>query len=223
MAVAYLVLLAVFTLTGAKSYYLAGMYFVLFAAGGVWAEARLLAHRPPKGVRGWVALMLAGLVFALPLTLPVIPESALPKSPWESNINKDLSATVGWPQFVRQVATVADRLPAGERDRLVILTGDYGAAGAIDLWGHAYGLPPAISGHNNYWWWGHASAPDDSTTIAVNVPASFLRTMFSDVRTAGTVRTPDNIWTEERGDPIWVCSGQKTTWSAAWPSVRHYD
>jgi 4-amino-4-deoxy-L-arabinose transferase-like glycosyltransferase len=222
IAITYLVLLAFFTLTGAKAYYLAGMYFVLFAAGGVWAEARLLAHRPPKGVRGWVALMLAGLVFALPLTLPVLPGSALPTSSWESNINKDLSATVGWPQLVRQVATVADRLPAQERARLVILTGDYGAAGAIDLWGQQYGLPAAISGHNSYWWWGHAGASDRSTTIAVNVPASYLRTMFSRVQPAGTVRTPDGTWTEERGDPIWVCSGQKTTWSAAWPSVRHY-
>ena len=223
MAVAYLVLLAFFTLTGAKSYYLAGMYFVLFAAGGVWAEARLFAHRPPKGVRGWVALMLAGLVIALPLTLPVLPASTLPMSSWEGSINKDLSATVGWPQFVRQVATVADRLPGEERARLVVLAGDYGAAGAIDLWGNAYGLPGAISGHNNYWWWGRVGAPDHSTTIAVNVPASYLRTMFSVVLPAGTVQTPHNVWTEERGDPIWICTGQKIPWSAAWPSLRHYD
>ena len=222
LGVAYLVLLAFFTLTGAKSYYLAGMYFVLFAAGGVWAERRLLAHRPPKGVRGWVVLMLSGLI-GLPLALPVLPETALPQSSWEGSINKDLSATVGWPQLVGQVARVADRLPAQERARLVIFTGDYGAAGAIDLWGHEYGLPSAISGHNNYWWWGHASAPDNSTTIAVNVPASYLRTMFSSVRAAGTVQTPHNIWSEERGDPIWICTGQKTPWSSAWTSIRHYD
>jgi hypothetical protein len=144
-------------------------------------------------------------------------------SSWEGSINKDLSATVGWPQFVRQVATVADRLPGEERARLVVLAGDYGAAGAIDLWGNAYGLPGAISGHNNYWWWGRVGAPDHSTTIAVNVPASYLRTMFSVVLPAGTVQTPHNVWTEERGDPIWICTGQKIPWSAAWPSLRHYD
>jgi hypothetical protein len=153
----------------------------------------------------------------------VLPETALPQSSWESNINKDLSATVGWPQFVRQVATVADRLPAQERARLVAFAGDYGAAGAIDLWGKDYGLPGAISGHNNFWWWGHASATDGSTTIAVNVPASYLRTIFNRVEAAGTVQTPHNVWTEERGDPIWICTGQKTPWSVAWPSVKHYD
>jgi hypothetical protein len=222
IGIAYLVLLITFTLTGAKSYYLAGMYFVLFAAGGVWAETRLLAHGTPKPMRGWVALMLAGLVFALPLSLPVLPAAELPTTSWEGSINKDLSATVGWPQFVRQVATIADRLPARERARLVVFTGDYGAAGAIDLWGDQYGLPQAISGHNSYWWWGPGTASDDSTTIAINVPAAYLKTIFSRVQPTGTVQTPHNVWTEERGDPIWVCTGQKTTWSTAWPSARHY-
>jgi Dolichyl-phosphate-mannose-protein mannosyltransferase len=222
IGIAYLVLLIAFMLTGAKSYYLAGMYFVLFAAGGVWAETRLLTHRPPKGLRGWVALMLAGLVFALPLSLPVLPQAALPTTSWESNINKDLSATVGWPQFVLQVATIADRLPAQDRARLVIFTGDYGAAGAIDLWGDQYGLPQAISGHNSYWWWGPGTASDDSTTIAINLPAAYLETIFTRVRAAGRVQTPQNVWTEERGDPIWICTGQETTWSGAWLTARHY-
>jgi hypothetical protein len=222
IGIAYLALLIAFMLTGAKSYYLAGMYFVLFAAGGVWAEGRLLAHRPAKGLRGWVALMLAGLVFALPLSLPVLPEVALPTSSWEGSINKDLSATVGWPQFVRQVATIAGRLPADERARLVVFTGDYGAAGAIDLWGDQYGLPQAISGHNSYWWWGPGAASGNSTTIAINVPASYLETIFTHVQAAGAVQTPHNVWSEERGDPIWICTGQRISWSAAWPTARHY-
>ena len=222
IGIAYLVLLIAFMLSGAKSYYLAGIYFVLFAAGGVWAETRLLARRPPKGMRGWVALMLAGLVFALPLSLPALPEAALPTTSWEGNINKDLSATVGWPQFVRQVATIADGLPTRERARLVVFTGDYGAAGAIDLWGDQYGLPQAISGHNSFWWWGQGTASDNSATIAINVPAAYLKTIFTRVEPAGTVQTPHNVWTEERNDPIWICTGQKITWSAAWHSARHY-
>lgn len=38
---------------------------------------------------------------------------------------------------------------------------------------------------------------------------------------AGTVATPDGVWTEERGDPIYVCRGQKVGWAAAWPAARH--
>jgi hypothetical protein len=222
LAIAYLFLLAVFTLTAAKPYYLAGMYYVLFAAGGVWAERRLLAHRPPRGVRGWVALMVAGVLFSLPITLPVLPASSLPKGSWESNVNKDLSATVGWHELVAQVAHVADGLPASQRAHLVVFTGDYGAAGAIDLWGSAYGLPRAISGHNNYWWWGTNTATDGSTTIAVDLSRSYLRTIFSQVTAAGSVSTPGGVWTEERGDPIFVCRGQIVPWSKAWPAAKHY-
>ena len=32
--------------------------------------------------------------------------------------------------------------------------GNYGEAAAIDIYGSRLGLPPAISGHNNYWIWG---------------------------------------------------------------------
>ena len=159
---------------------------------------------------------------ALPLTLPVLPASALATGPWEGAINKDLSATVGWPDFTRQVAGIASTLPLTERERLVIYTGDYGAAGAIDLYGPAYRLPEAISAHNNFWWWGPAGAPNRSTTIAVNLPRSYLLTIFTHVQAAATVSTPHGVWSEERDDPIWICTGQRQTWAEAWPAARHY-
>ena len=222
LAIAYVVLALWFTLSGAKPYYLAGIYFALFAAGGVMAEERLLRRGRPQRVRGWVTLMVAGGVVALPLTLPVLPQSSLPTGPWEGQINKDLSATVGWPLFVRQVAGIADGLPPSQRSRLVLFTGDYGAAGAIDLYGARYHLPPAVSGHNTYWWWGPDRSPNDSTTIAINLPRLFLKTMFWNVSLVAAVRTPGGVWTEERGDPIYLCTHQRRSWSSVWPSARHY-
>jgi 4-amino-4-deoxy-L-arabinose transferase-like glycosyltransferase len=222
IAVTYLILLAWFVLSGAKPYYLAGMYPALFAAGGVFAQDRILARHKSGRLRGWVALMLAGAVLALPLALPVLPASTLPQGAWEGQINKDLSATVGWQTLVAQVAEIAEHLPAQERSHLVIFTGDYGAAGAIDRYGNQYRLPTAISGHNNYWWWGPGDAPDHSTTIAINLSRSYLKTIFSRVIRVGSVRTPRNIWTEERGDPIFLCSGQIESWALAWPNARHY-
>ncbi len=217
--VAYVTLAAFFVVTGAKSYYLGGMYFVLFAAGAVWAETRWHERR---ATRKWIALLGIGLLAALPLSLPVLPASALAKSSWQGNINKDLSATVGWPSFVRQFAHVAATLPPGQRDDLVIFTGDYGAAGAIDLYGPKYGLPHAVSGHNNYWWWGPPRTPTGTTTIAVNLSRQYLLTIFANVTPAGTVATPHGVWTEERGDAIWVCRDQKVPWQEAWPAARHY-
>lgn len=222
LAFTYLILLAWFTATGAKPYYLAGMYFVLFGAGGVWVEDRIARHGGRLRLRGWIALMLAGVVVALPLTLPVLPAQTLPKSGWEGNINKDLSATLGWKRFVGQIAAVAGSLTPSERAHLVVFAGDYGAAGALDLWGSRYGLPHAISGHNNYWWWRPQDTPDNSTTIAVNLSRRHLLSIFTQVVPAGTVTSPHNVWTEERGEPIWICRGQKVSWRGAWPAARHY-
>jgi hypothetical protein len=230
LGIAFLVAVGLYTLGGAKSYYLAGFYFLLFAAGAVQAERRAEAsvestggpQVPARATGRWMLVMLAGLAVALPLTEPVLPQSALPIGSWESNINKDLSATVGWPDLVRQIAAAADTLPEQQRATLVVFTGDYGAAGATDLWGSRYGLPHAISGHNNYWWWGPAGARNGATTIAINLPRSYLLTIFTDVTPAGVVQTPGHVWTEERDDPIWICRGQKTTWAAAWPAARHY-
>jgi len=220
LGVAYITLALLYAATGAKPYYLGGIYFVLFAAGGVRLEERLATSH--RSARRYVWLFVIGAVVALPLTLPVLPVDALAKGPWEGNINKDLSATVGWKPFVGQVAGIVASLPPSQHAHVVVFTGDYGAAGAVDQYGASYGLPHAISGHNSYWWWGPAGATDGATTIAVDLPRSYLETIFGEVVSAGSVETPHDIWSEERGDPIWICRKQKIPWSSAWPAARHY-
>jgi hypothetical protein len=220
IGLAYVTLVILDVATGAKPYYLGGIYFVLFAAGGLRLEERLAVTR--RSPWRYTALFVIGAIVTLPLTLPVLPADSLPTGPWEGNINKDLSATVGWKPFVHQIAGVVASLPASQRAHVVIFTGDYGAAGAVDLYGPRDGLPHAISGHNSYWWWGPATATDGATTIAVDLPRDYLSTIFAHITQAGSVETPHGIWSEERGDPIWICRDQKVRWAVAWPAAKHY-
>ena len=44
----------------------------------------------------------------------------------------------------------------------------------------------------------------------------------SKVVPVGSVRTPNNAWTEERGDQIFLCHEQTESWARAWPDARHY-
>jgi len=220
VAFAYATLVVVYTLSGAKPYYLGGAYFVLLAAGGIWADRRLTRSVSRLGrILAWI---LIGEALAIGFALPVRPVGDLAKGPSEAKLDKDLSATVGWNRVVAQLASIADHLPPAERARLVIYTGDYGAAGAVDRYGGDYGLPHAISGHNNYWWWGPGASPNDSTTIAVNLDRAYLQTIFGSVVPAGAVDTGHGVWSEELGDPIWICRQQKRTWAQAWPAARHY-
>jgi hypothetical protein len=48
---------------------------------------------------------------------------------------------MGWRELAGQVAQVYNRLPPEEQARTAILTGNYGEAGAIDMFGPNYGLP----------------------------------------------------------------------------------
>ncbi len=97
----------------------------------------------------WAACAVGGvLIFAL--ILPIAPIN----SAWwnvTNRINDNLREEIGWPDLVQAVARVRDSLPAEERARFAILAGNYGEAGAIDLYGPAYGLPKAICGVNSYW------------------------------------------------------------------------
>ena len=59
------------------------------------------------------------------------------------------------------VAGVVRSLPSSERANVVILTSNYGEAGAIDRFGRALGLPQAFSGHNNFWWGGRRRSVEE--------------------------------------------------------------
>ena len=107
------------------------------------------------------------LVISLVISLPVLPQRAL--NPILA-IEPDQGEEVGWPGFVDAVAAGWRQIPVGERGNAVILTENYGEAGAIDQYGYLDGLPAAYSGHMSYSAWG---PPADAMTGPVLVVGKF--------------------------------------------------
>jgi hypothetical protein len=89
-------------------------------------------------------------------------------------------------------------------------------------YGSSQGPQNAITGHNNYWIWGATNATDDSTTIAINLSRTYLQTIFRNVVPAGLSPRLTVCEPRERGDPIWICTGQRVSWARAWPDAKHY-
>jgi len=215
-----------------RPYYATPLYVVLFGAGAVIVEGvvegrrRLFSERLPGRRRLWrspraaVVWILVWLV-GLPVGLPILPARVLATVPLQS-VNYDLGEQVGWPQLARHVAAVYRSLSPGERADAVIVTDNYGEAGAIDRYGPALGLPNAFSGHNTYWWWG---PPEPSTGVAILVgswtPAT-LRPYFRTASLAGHVRSPYGIDNDENGTPIWIGRDQVRPWPAIWPDFKSY-
>lgn len=144
-------------------------------------------------------------------------------------VNEDVGETIGWPELARTVATVYRQLP--DRGRAVILTANYGQAGAIDRYGPELGLPRAYSGHNAYGDWG--PPPDGSgPVIAVGrepresptAPSRASATLAAHMRDCDVVARIDTdagVDNQEQGTAVMVCSGPRRSWSQEWPGLRH--
>jgi Dolichyl-phosphate-mannose-protein mannosyltransferase len=210
---------------GGKSYYPGAAYTFLLAAGSVPLE-RWLASRGPLASRIrpealMSAAMVVGAAVASTVSLSVLPARALHTVPLQK-INYDLAETIAWPKQVALIAREYDALPAPERRRTTILTGNYGEAGAVDRYGPGLGLPQAYSGDNNFWLWGPPPAAD-TAAIAVNVDPALLRREFAHVRLAATFSNGLGVSDDEQGAQVYIATGLRSSWAQDWPAFRHYD
>jgi len=201
------VLVAQFIL-GGKAYYPGGSYTFCFAAGAVSLEGR-----PWRGRA--VTCLVAGLVSSV-ISLPVLPAAALARLPVQK-INYDLGEEIGWPAEVAELAAVWRALPAAERERAILLAGNYGEAGAVDRYGASFGLPQVYSGANSYWSWGPPPAAD-TVVVAVNMDPALLHREFTHVTQVGVYRNSLNVADDEQDAVIDVATGLRSSWTAAWPA-----
>jgi hypothetical protein len=215
LAWAWVLLAVVFMVTGGKPYYLAGLLPVLIAAGAVPADHWLSRGR--RRARGTLlgAAVAVSAVAGVLISLPVLP--ARDSGPVIA-MNPDVGETIGWPSLVAEVAAVRQRLPRSAR--VVILTENYGEAGAIDRYGPARGLPAAYSGHNAFGLWG-PPPPGRTAVIAIGFDPGQLTERLRACTLAGRVSNPAGIRNDERGQPIDICRGPRGSWARQWPALRH--
>jgi 4-amino-4-deoxy-L-arabinose transferase-like glycosyltransferase len=205
---------------GDKPYYVAALYFPLMAAGAVPFE-RWWTRNAGRARRMVVPALLGVLTLVgMPIVLPILPASTLADVPLQ-DINYDLGEQIGWQTIVRQVGEAWVALPAADRAHAVILTSNYGEAGAIERYGTD--LPTPYSGHNSYWWWGTPPA-DTATVLAVGeFDGAYLKSFFASVERVGTLDNGLGMENEEKGQGIWVCRGPRASLPELWPDLRHYD
>jgi len=225
MAALFLVPFALFLVTQGRPYYLAAAYPMLLAGGAVVAERWLAswseAHSRAARRVMWAAFALSGVVFAA-VAWPVAPINS---AVWDvvSEINGELKEQVGWPELVETVAGIYAALPLEEQAHTAILTGNYGEAGAINLYGPAYGLPEAISGVNSYWDRGYGD-PAPQTVIVLGMGSSRPATFFRSCQVAARVSNPYGVMNEESRDHpvILLCREPRGPWPELWPRLRSF-
>jgi hypothetical protein len=221
----YLAPLALFLIVKARAYYLAPAYPMVYAAGSVWGEKWLaslhLGWARTIRILAWTALV-ADMAIAAAVTLPVAPIH----SKWERiavKFNGDYRDEIGWPELVQTLAQIRDSLPEPERAPTAILAGNYGEAGAVNLLGPPYGLPPAISGGNSFWAHGYGNPPPE-TVIVVGFSRRFVEHNFASCQLAARIWNQYGVENEETEDhpDIFVCRQLKQSWPDFWKNFQYF-
>ena len=233
IGIIYVVTLAEFIILHGKSYYLAPAYPMLFAAGGVAIErvfaARLTWLKPIL----LATILMAGALFA-PVIVPILPPDKLvaymqaihfepPRTETSHTaiLPQVFADQFGWEQMVGSVAHVYHHLRPEDEKRAAIFCENYGEAGAIDFFGPKLGLPPAISGHQNYFLWG----PLDWTgevMLVLDTNDNDERELFASVEDLGQVVSSPWAMPFERRRHIYLCRDLKMSVREFWPHVKNW-
>jgi hypothetical protein len=201
-----------------KVYYADGMLPAILAAGSGPAERWIAKARRPGARRAAIgALALVGTVVIVPSLLPVLPIASLHTVSGATSLADD----VGWPQLTAEVAAQDAALTRAGQPPASIFTGAYAEAGALDVYGGPYHLPPVISGHNTFWLWGPGGASD--TTVLYVDAAQQLQPYFASCRQLAVYNPPDQVKNDWNDLTIGVCTGPSGSWRTLWPHMKHYD
>ncbi len=210
--------LLLFALSRAREYYTAPLYPMLLAAGAV------LTGRWPRWAQtlAWSGVVIS-LGLAIAFLLPVAPVG----SAWFAaslKVNGDLREEIGWHDLVDRVADIFNALPPDERADAGILTGNYGEAGAIDLYGPARGLPQALSRANSFWLRGYGARPP-GTLIVVGLRPDFVTAHFATCESAGMISNRFGVVNEETeyDKYLWVCRGLREPWPEFWRKIKAWE
>jgi hypothetical protein len=231
---AFLVVIAVVMTLHGKTYYPVPFYPILLAAGGVRFGTLLLESK--KWLRlGYLAMLVISGLVMLPFGVPVLPLETLlhyqnvislenvvrVERDSGGELHQLYADMLGWESMTATIANVYHQLPPSDQTQCTILAGNYGEAGAIDLLGAKYGLPGAISGHNNYYFWG-TNGHTGEVVILFGQNAESIKTMFDEVERAATISDAHAV-TAENHLPVYICRRPKAPLSEIWPSLRYYQ
>jgi MFS family permease len=144
---------------------LAFAYPAAFVGGGVFFE-RVFSKYNYKILKiALVIFLFSGLALALPIILPYFSYETVLAQTKLLGINTEiekgkkplipqlLADRIGWEEKFKLVLSAYNSLSDEDKKHTIIAAGNYGQAGALELFGKENKLPPVACSHNNYYLW----------------------------------------------------------------------
>lgn len=229
------VMLCMLTMQG-RIYYPAAAYPMLFAAGGLAFERWFAGLRNARWLKPAhiTLLVVTGLLLAPFAYFPMLTVNQYIayarfwhfEPPRIENhrlgpLPQIYADQFGWKEMAQVVAKAYYSLPPEERGSCAIFGQNYGQAGAIDFFGAKMGLPPAISGHQNYFYWGPRGYTGECMIVMDDNPLR-LHELFDSVEFAGRVDHPLSM--PYQHFDIYICRKPKfDNLQQLWPELKHWD
>lgn len=231
LGLTFVVFFVLMEVAHAKNYYVFPIYPMLLAGGAV-VIATWLAKRGDWARAAVVAVILIASLPAIPLVTWFLPperllayQEALGMKVSKSEVNHEsllpqpVADQFGWPEMVREIGGIYNSLSAEDRAQTGIWAGNYGEAGAVNLFGPQYGLPTAYSRHQNYWYWG--PPPQVYTNLIV------IEWSLDDVRDSCASFQPFEHYQRfgmgEENTPIYLCRGVTFDIRKIWWHSHHWN
>ena len=227
---AWLFTAAVIAILNPRVYYLFPAFAILFAAGGVQFETWVQRPALRFAYAGLIAV--TGAILA-PFSIPLLPvetyiryaKALHMQQPAIENhqlgpLPQIFADQFGWEEMAATVARVYNNLPPEVRAQTAIFGQNYGQAGAIDLFGPKYGLPRAISGHQNYFFWGPRDYTGESMIILDDRPER-LAQLFDHFEKVGRVEHPYSM--PYQHFDVFYCRGLRGSLQELWPQIKKWN
>jgi hypothetical protein len=240
LGILWLLFFAAMLALHAKDYYVAPVYPLLFAAGGVAWEGRFAKRRLVQRNFAFafpvaeLTLIVTSLII-LPLSIPVFtPQTWLRYTrathlyKQSSNSENDPSGILpqffadrfGWQEEADKVSAIYHSLSPEDQSKAVVFTQNYGEAGSLLFLKSPADRPPVISGHNNFWLWGPQGATGE---VVISINGASLARMLQSYRSctiAARMDDPLSMPFERRN--IYLCYGRKASLASDWADAKFY-
>ena len=217
-------------LMSGKSYYTAGIYPFLIAAGSVFISTKIKTKWVKSVVIAAIVILILPL---LPVGIPILPPKKLSsyfdglesvgidigrvhEDGNKHPLPQDFSDMLGWHEIAALAKQAYDSVE--DKDACAIFGENYGIAGAVSLLNKKYGMPEAVSFSDTYEYWvPRKFDPDITSFIYINDElGSNVEALFEDIKIIGSI---DDPLSRQYGVTIYLCQKPRRSFNEFWNEV----